>query len=350
MLLETMRNQFRLLTVKACTASVSALLLSGNPAVCSALGSPSDPIIIAHRGASGSLPEHTIEAYTYSYASGAHYIEPDLTLTGDGVFIALHDRTLEANTNAAEVFPDRAREDGRYYPIDFTLSEIKQLRVFERVHRGTGDPIFPGRWPNRHENLHFQVAALGEIIELVQGLNEVTGREVGIYPELKNADWHYARGYHVEELLLKELARFGYHKKDHKVIIQVFDTASLRRLRALGTELQLVQLIRGSRRDDSMVTAEGLLEIAEYADGIGPSISRIFHTDGSSVDDNFLVREAHRNGLAVHPYTMRADDLPAFAGTFEELLGKVIDEAGVDGFFSDHPGRAARYLAERGTD
>ncbi len=331
--------------IASAAAILVPLLIAFPTSTHGVVGDSPAPIVIAHRGASGTLPEHTIEAYTYAYASGADYIEPDVTLTKDGVFIALHDRTLESNTDVAKQFPGRAREDGRYYPIDFTLSEIKRLRVYERVQRNTGEPVFPNRWPNRHKFLHFQIATLAEIVELVQGLNQVTGREVGIYPELKNADWHHAQGYLVEELLLKELRQFGYYKKEHKAIIQVFDTASLHRLRALKTELRLIQLIRGSQKDDAMVTSAGLREIAKYADGIGPPITRLFHADGTLIDDNFLVREAHRYGLHVHPYTIRADQLPEFAATVEELLEKIVTQAGVDGFFTDYPGIAVRFLA-----
>ena len=166
--------------------------------------------VIAHRGAPGYLPEHTLESYAMAYGQGADYLEPDLMLTKDGVPIALHDRTLDATTNVAEVFPDRARDDGRHYAIDFTLDEIKQLAVRERVHPASGELVYPDRFPNTHDELVFRIATLAELIELTQGMNQATGRNVGIYPETKASDWHVEQGYDFERKLMDVLTEYGY--------------------------------------------------------------------------------------------------------------------------------------------
>ncbi len=304
--------------------------------------------VIAHRGASGHLPEHTLEAYAFAYAEGADYIEPDLMLTKDGVPIALHDQTLEATTDVAAVFPDRARPDGRFYAIDFTLEEIKQLRVRERVNPANDNLVFPERWPNRHRHLHFRIPTLAEVLELAAGLNHTTGRRVGVYPETKHSNWHAREGQNFEKILLETLAEFGYASKEDPIIIQSFEPESLRRLRELGTELRLVQLIGGGARHSRMVTAEGLDEIAQFADGIGPSMTLIIDNRGRPVNDNFLIREAHARGLIVHPYTMRSDRLPGYVSSYGELLERFLFEAGADGVFTDQTGETVRFLRERG--
>jgi glycerophosphoryl diester phosphodiesterase len=306
-----------------------------------------DKVIIAHRGASGYLPEHTLEAYAYAYAQGADYVEPDLMMSKDGVLIALHDRSLNATTDVAARFPERARENGEFFPSDFTVEELKQLRVQERVDPGPGKRRYPARWRNEHTALHFRIPTLAEIIELVQGLNQVTGRNVGLGPEIKSGPRRQQDGLDPESALLRELTRFGLAGREDPVIIQSFDAASLRRLRALGCEARLVQLIGGKGSDD-MVTPEGLEAVAGYANGIGLNISRLFDRAGRPVDEFALVRAAQARGLVVYPYTARADDLPAFAATFEDLLGKILFEAGADGVFTDHPGRAVDFLRARG--
>ncbi len=319
-----------------------------------AIGSGSDEhpelagkLVIAHRGASGYLPEHTLEAYAFAYAQGADYLEADLMITKDSELIALHDRSLNATTDVARQFPGRAREDGQFLPSDFTLSEIKQLRVHERLEASDGQRRYPERWRNAHSSLHFQIPTLAEIVELVQGLNVVTGRTVGIYPEIKSGQWHREEGFDFERILLDELARFGLTGPEDPVHIQSFEACNLMRLRELGTELRLVQLIGGGSRFDEMVSDKGLDAIAEYANGIGPSVWLIFNREGEAVDDFALVRGSHARGMVVHPYTMRSDDLPAYAENFEQLLEKILFEAGADGVFSDHPGQVVEFLRAR---
>ena len=138
---------------------------------------PLDKIVIAHRGASGYLPEHTLEAYVMAYALGADFIETDLALTMDGVFVCIHDIYLEYTTNVKEIFPNRARKDKHWYVADFSLDEIKQLGVHERI-RANGIAYFPSRFPLDFSK--FEVPTFAEMIELIQGLNKSTGHNVGI--------------------------------------------------------------------------------------------------------------------------------------------------------------------------
>jgi len=305
-------------------------------------GAPADPVVIAHRGASGYLPEHTLEAYALAHGLGADYIEPDLVMTRDGVLICLHDIHLEATTDVAARFPERARGDGRWYAADFTLAEIKQLAVTERRHPD-GRPVFPERF--RPDSKGFQIPTLVEVIELVQSLNRTRGRDVGLYPETKEPAFHDREGLSLEAPLLATLAAYGYTEPGARVCIQSFDPENLKKLRlTLGTRLPLIQLIGGGPAFDSLVTPEGLKGIAAYADGIGPSKSRIEKTAGVPVDGNALVANAHAQGLLVHPYTFRADQLPPGDPDLEAELRRFVFTYGVDGFFTDHPDRGRQAL------
>ena len=159
---------------------------------------PAGRIVIGHRGASGYLPEHTLESYALAHGQGADYIEPDLVRTKDGAFICLHDIYLDATTDVATAFPGRARADGRYYAADFTLEEVRRMRVHERLDR---------RFPRGVSR--FSVPTFEEMIELVAGLNRTTGRRAGIYPELKQPAFHRAAGMPMEEAFLEIVRRHG---------------------------------------------------------------------------------------------------------------------------------------------
>lgn len=286
-----------------------------------------DPIVIAHRGASGYLPEHTLESYALAFGLGADYIEPDLIMSKDGVLFCLHDIHLEATTNVEEVFPSRKRADGRWYGADFTIAEIKMLSAHERM---------AGRFPVGKSQ--FEVPTFDEMIELIQGLNVRTGRNVGLYPELKAPSWHAREGLPLEAAVLETLSRYGYRGKDARVFVQCFESGPLKAMRKdLGSELPQIMLIGGGGDSGAMLTKEGLREIATFADGIGPSKSAL-------VKNPSIVEWAHAAGLKVHPYTMRADQVPKDLVTHEEELARYYAEYEVDGVFTDFPDRARRYL------
>jgi len=308
------------------------------------------PLIVAHRGASGYLPEHTLEAKSMAYAMGADYLEQDVVLTKDHQPVVLHDIHLDTVTNVAEVFPDRSRADGRFYAIDFTLADIKQLRVTERIDLETGQAVFPKRFPAGKSR--FEVPTLAEEIELIQGLNGSTGRTVGIYTEIKSPAWHRAQGGDISRIVLEQLARLGYRDNGDLAYVQCFDPVETRRMRSeLKTELKLVQLLADNSWNeaafdfDSLRTKKGIRTIAEYADGIGPWMPHVV----AGVDDKgrpqitSLVADAHTAGLEVHPFTLRADAMPKYCNDFEELLRIFLVESEVDGIFTDFPDRAADF-------
>jgi glycerophosphoryl diester phosphodiesterase len=230
-------------------------------------------IVVAHRGASGYLPEHTLAAKAVAHAMGADFIEQDVVLTRDGVPIVLHDVTIDAVTDVAELFPDRARADGRFYAIDFDLDELRQLSVMERADHG--EQVYPGRFPRGASR--FGIATLAEEIELIQGLNLSTGREAGIYPEVKAPAWHRAEGHDLAATVLAVLADYGYADQDDAVFVQCVDWNETRRIRqGLGYRGRLVQLLgdngwkEAAVDYDALRTEEGLAEIAQVADAIGP--------------------------------------------------------------------------------
>ena len=312
-------------------------------------------IVIAHRGASGYVPEHTLVAKAVAHAMGVDYIEQDVVLTRDNVAVVLHDIHLDTISNVAEIYPKRARHDGRFYAIDFTVDEVRHLKVHERIDLQTMKPVYNQRFPSGKS--HFQIPTLDEEIELIQGINKSTGRDVGIYPEIKAPAWHRGEGRDLSRIVLDSLKKFGYQDAADNVFVQCFDAGELRRLRFdLETNLKLVQLIGENEWNeaptdfDHLKTADGIDEVSRYAQVIGPSIHHVMTGIDRLGKPNLteLVQIAHARGLAVHTYTLRADDLPNYVEDFEQMLELLFDGANVDGVFTDFPDRVIRHLQARG--
>ncbi|MEP3231415.1 MAG: glycerophosphodiester phosphodiesterase [Hyphomicrobiales bacterium] len=309
-----------------------------------------DKIVIAHRGASGYLPEHTLAAKALAHGMNADYLEQDVVLTKDGVPVVLHDHYLDTVTDVAKQFPDRKRDDGRYYAIDFTLAEIKSLVAFERISLKTGKQVFPNRFPSGTST--FRVPTLDEELEFIAGLNKSTGKSIGIYPEIKAPAFHRAEGQDISKIVLETLAKHGYATKDDPFYLQCFDWNENQRIRnTLGFKGKLIQLIAPNSWGESpnvdfdyLRTAEGLAEVAKIAEGIGPWIPHIINKSGVQ---GSLVKRAHKVGLDVHPYTLRADALPAWAESYDDVMQRIVIEAGADGIFTDHTDLAVKFLANK---
>jgi glycerophosphoryl diester phosphodiesterase len=303
------------------------------------------PIVIAHRGASGYLPEHTLAAKALAYGLGADFLEQDVVATRDGVLVVLHDLHLDDVSDVAQRFPGRHRSDGRHYVVDFDLAELATLRVFERRLPGTTVPKYPARFPSEAGILG--IATLTDELRLVQGLNRSMGRAVGIYPEIKEPEWHRGQGIDLAPLLLAELAAFGYSHASDPVFVQCFDAAELERVKnQLGCELKLIQLVGTEPGYAELLTPAGLQRVANYAVGLGPHHSQLANgTAGRPPQLTPLTRVAQDVGLLLHPYTFRRDDLPGYARTLEEWLQFFVVEARVDGLFCDHPDVAVRVRA-----
>lgn len=305
--------------------------------------------VIAHRGASGYLPEHTLEAKAMAFAMGADYLEQDVVLTKDDVPIVLHDIHLDTVSDVAEKFPHRKRADGRYYAIDFTLAEVKLLNASERFHFRTGEAVFPKRFPVRQAA--FQIPSLAEELELIRGLNQSTGKEVGIYPELKQPAFHHQAGKDISSIVIKTLAEHGYDREDSNCFLQCFDVTETKRLKTeLKTDLKIIQLLSEkewmSGTEQKSVREQQLSEIATYAKGIGPAINGVFRPAPRNEMPlpTELVAEAHAHGLLIHPWTYRRDSFPKLFRSFEEMHAATV-AAAIDGIFSDFPDLSVHLLS-----
>ena len=295
-------------------------------------------LVIAHRGASGYLPEHTLEAKVMAYAMHANFIEQDLVLSKDDVPIVIHDIYLDDVTDIASKFKNRSREDGRYYVIDFTYEELKQLIVYERFNPKTKEQIFPNRFPIGKSA--FRLHSLQDEIELIQGLNKITGNNIGIYPEIKNPKFHRTNGKDISKNILNILNNYGYKTKTDNCILQCFDAEELKRIRFdLNSKLFLTQLIENPGQDKL------LNEYATYANAIGPWIKLLIagFDENENIIISDLVNNSHDLGLKVHAYTFRADQLGDFT-SFEELLDFGFNDVGVDGIFTDFPDKVVEFL------
>lgn len=308
------------------------------------------PLVIAHRGASGYLPEHTLEAKALAYAQGADYLEQDVIFTRDAVAIVMHDLVLDETTDVREVFPGRARADGHWYVIDFEWAELQRLTVHERRAPGAAAPARSGRYPGQAagKGVRFRLHTLDEELEFIAGLNATlgarTGHVAGVYTEVKSPAFHRAAGIDASMLVLAALARHGYTRRSDRAFVQCFDFAELKRIRQeLHSDLPLVQLVgenawgESDTDYDHLRTAAGLREVAAVADGIGPWIPQVLQlAPGQPPKPTGLVEAAHALGLVVHPYTLRADELPPGVPDFTALVA-ALRAAGIDGAFSDFP-------------
>jgi glycerophosphoryl diester phosphodiesterase len=369
-------------------AVTAALLVCGVLASCAPIprtARETAPLIVAHRGASGYLPEHTLESYRLAIELGADYIEPDLVSTRDGVLIARHEPMLGGTTNVAELprFAGRRRTmvvDGvaftDWFASDFTLAEIKQLRAIQpRADR-----------PRQHDRL-YEIPTLDEVVRLAKEAG------VGIYPETKHPTFHDRLGLSLEEPLLAVLSSHGWNSAEAPVFIQSFEVGNLRELNA-RTNVRLIQLIgasdvhpdgtlqlmppsdrpydftvAGDRRTFAdLLTADGLRFVAEYADGIGPwkpylLKTRIHdrNTDGVADDlngdgvvdlrdrevvgDTGVIAAAHAAGLLVHGFTFR-NDTGLYGFSTATLEYQAYYALGIDGVFTDFPDTARTAIAD----
>jgi glycerophosphoryl diester phosphodiesterase len=312
------------------------------------------PLVIAHRGASGYLPEHTLPAKSLAYAMGADYLEQDVVASADDQLVVLHDIYLDRVTNVAAVFPLRVRTDGRYYVRDFNMAELRILKSWERMDH-SGAVVYPQRYPARSGE--FRIHTLREELDLICGLNSATGGNTGVYVEIKRPAWHRKEGIDIAPLLLQILAEFNYRSHSDDVYVQCFDSTELHRIRhELKCPLKLVQLIGENSWDeadsdfDKMRLKSGLRALAGTVDAIGPWLHHFYNTDeidGSPVSTN-LADNAHAAGLDIHPYTFRADEVPRGFASFDQLICYFLDVQAVDGLFTDFPDRV-RKIVDRQT-
>jgi glycerophosphoryl diester phosphodiesterase len=336
------------------------------------------PQVIAHRGASAHLPEHTLAAYARAIGDGADLIEPDLVMTRDRVLVARHENEIGTTTDVAAHARFAARRTAKsidgvrvegWFVEDFTLAELKTLRTRERLPalRGTAHD---GQYP---------IATLEEIIELLAVETVRAGRTIGLIPEIKHGTWFQLQGLPMERRLLDTLRGHACTRRA-PVLIQSFEIANLRALRAGLDDLPHVRLLQlidehhaqpwdvrasgGVLRYGDLVTPAGLREIAGYADAIGPDARTILPHDahGRLGPPTPLVRDAHAAGLQVHAWTFRPENVflprslwcgddPATRnakGSIAEIRAHL--DAGIDAFFTDDPALGQQALRQHQAD
>lgn len=327
------------------------------PAFAGDSSQPYRPKVAAHRGASGYVPEHTIPAKTMAYAMNPDFIEQDVVMTKDGVLMIMHDPDLDTTTDVAKKFPDRKRADGKYYAADFTWPEIETLIVTERFDPKTGKPVFSGRFPV-DSGISFKVPRFEEELELIQGLNKSTGKDIGVYVEVKEPEFYKQQGQDITGEVIKMLDKYGYNKPESNAILQIFDYDAVKDARAKGWKGELAMLvIPGGQHltDDKkihewLLTPEGIAEVSKYATIYAPWFSSLAvpNPDGKGYTVNNLADEARKNGMKVHSWTWRKD--APFKGfeKAEDALDVAFKKIKLDGMFSDFPDEMVNYLKKNG--
>ena len=339
------------MTLTRRTFATAAAALAATPLMAAA---PRRPIVIAHRGASGERPEHTPAAYRLAVDQGADFIEPDLVLTKDGVLVVRHENEIAGTTDVAsrpEFAPRKASKiiDGEriegWFAEDFTLAELKTLRTRERLPElRPASAAFDGREA---------IPTFQEVVDLAKAESQRVGRVIGVYPEMKHPTYLASVGLQIEPRLAEALKANGLNSRTAPVFVQCFETAPLKTFARLSSARR-VRLVGGDAKD--LVTAAGLKDIATYADGVGPDWSLVIPTvDGALAPATTLVADARDLGLAVHPWTVRAENrfLPEALRRGADLAAHgdvaavfaALYAAGVDGVFSDFPGLAAKARA-----
>ncbi len=276
--------------------------------------------VVAHRGASGYLPEHTLEAYTLAHSQGADYIEPDVILTRDNVLVCLHDLELETTTDVATRFPDRKRPDGHWYTIDFTVAELKQLRVFGRVKDAERDTM-----------QGYQIATLDELTLLVKRLNKATSRRTALLIETKDPEWHIKQGKPLEPVLLQTLAKHKVDTPSSGYIIQSFDDAHLMRLRNVHQLHLPLMWLTGE-----LPSVDKVDGIKAWAYGINPHRSAIEDEGKSNSEGLAVLEKMHSRGMKMFVWTFNNEP---------DVFRRFLERYGVDGVITNNPDAGVRAVA-----
>ncbi|MCP9946450.1 glycerophosphodiester phosphodiesterase [Streptomyces somaliensis] len=320
------------------------------------------PAVIAHRGASGYRPEHTLGSYQLALDMGAHVIEQDLVPTRDGHLVCRHENDISGTTDVAD-HPEFASRrttktvDGQtltgWFTEDFTLAELKTLRAKERI-PGTRphNTLYDGRWT---------VPSFEEVLRWAEKEGRRRGRPVWLHVETKHPTYFRGLGLGLEERLAGLLRRYGRHRADSPTFLQSFEPTSMQRMAKLVATPRVVLLWTPDDRPydfveagdprtvADLVTPRGLDWIASYAQGIGPLLDLVIprRPDGRLGEPTTLVRDAHARGLLLHPYTLRNENafLPADfrRGADPNAYGDVFAAyrayfaTGIDGIFTDQP-------------
>ena len=306
------------------------------PAVAGTGVANTPPLIIAHRGASGHRPEHTLEGYALAVQMGADYIEPDLVSTKDGQLIARHENEIGGTTDVASKFPARKTRklvDGDtiagWFTEDFTLAELRTLRATERL------PFRSHAYDGQ-----FLIPTFDDVLALADSLGRARGRAVGVYPETKHPTYFRSIGLPIEEPMLRLLRSRGLDRADAPVFIQSFEDGNLRTL-ATQTRVRLVQLVSTA----SQVTPAALRDMATYAYAVGANTRLVVGSDVNAVPTT-VIADAHAAGLRVHVWTLRPEAVFLAKRYGGDPIAEVQElvRLGADGLFGDYPDQLARGL------
>ncbi|MBN2069355.1 MAG: glycerophosphodiester phosphodiesterase [Opitutales bacterium] len=311
-----------------------------------------EKIVIAHRGASGYLPEHSLVAKAYAHALGTDYVEMDVVLTHDGVPVVLHDLYLDCISNIQQVYPDRCRPDGHYYVIDFNWSELERLTAYDRKSPETGEALFAARYGE--STVGADIHSMAEEIELILNLNRSTGRNVGLFVEIKNPLFHTDAGMDIGKIVLETLQRYQITDGAIPCLVFSFESSVLKHMRFdLGCDLTMAQLIGTPGSEEDPVddfsfyqTDEGLREISTYAQAVSPSLLELvsFSPKGMPIPGH-LVEFAHKVHLCVYPYALRRDTLPDQIDE-RAALTFLFSVLQIDGVITDFPDSAIAFLVD----
>ena len=325
------------------------------------------PLVIGHRGASGYLPEHTLESKALAFGQGADYLEQDLVMSKDNHLVVIHDHFLDGLTDVAQKFPGRARADGKYYVPDFTLAEIRSLQMTEnfKTENGKQVPVYPNRFPLWQGQ--FKIHTFEEELQFVRGLEKSSGKRIGIYPEIKAPWLHHQEGKDIARATLAMLKKYGYTQKSDPVYLQTFDFNELKRIKTellpqMGMNVKLVQLVAYSDWGETQARQNGrwanydydwmfkpgaMKEIARYADGVGPAWYMLLDEKQSRpghIVATPMAADIQTTQLQLHPYTVRRETLPPYVRNIDEMYAALFEQAKADGIFTDFPDTLAQYL------
>jgi glycerophosphoryl diester phosphodiesterase len=313
-------------------------------------------LVVGHRGAPGYVPEHSTASVAIAHTFGVDFVEPDVVVSKDGVLLVLHDVMLEETTNVAERFPKRKRRDGHYYAVDFNWSELQLLELRARapylardtVARNAAQKEQPEwRFTQELKVSAFRILSFEDYLNLVEGLNRSTHRMVKIIPELKEPEFHSKHGKDIVSLFFKVLRQHPYWSDDN-VVIQCFDPRTLKRIRTDKLfNGKLMQLVEGENNGSGidymkMLTAEGLSEIATYAEYIGPSLKSLFAVDArGNFKPSDVLKLIEKTSLKAIPYTHRTDQMPVFLEE-ESLFRAMKKSSAIVGVFTDFADRVIK--------
>ena len=308
--------------------------------------------VIAHRGASGYLPEHTLASAVLAHGFDVDYVEADLVMSKDNVLVVMHDHSLNTSTDVAQKFPNRKRSDGAYYVIDFTLAELKSLTVHERRQDNMKDMVFPDRFPSIDTISDFRIPTFEEFILTVQGLNKSRNKDIGIAPEMKEPSFHAREGKDMIKATVDLLTKYGYNTPQSKAMLQAFSLDAIKKAKEIGWEGDLVYLTCSAGgellTDDvaehlALMSPEGITEIAKYANWYSPWLGELYTAENNSLTVKPLVDNIHQSGMKIVTWTHRTDSLVAPFKSSEEMFDFLGQKVKITALFSDQPDVLVEY-------